>query len=154
MPETPVVMLASDGSGHALQAAAFLKGHLRGDPDTRVMIVHVIRPLPAWANELLDEAGDDAAAMARRTGQDVIDRTVAALDLATARVQATIVTGYPAEEITRLAREHRVSMVVMGSRGLTDAPGIHLGSVSERVSRLAPCPVLIVRSPDQFQVRA
>ena len=36
-------------------------------------------------------------------------------------------------------------LVIVGSRGLTPLQEIVLGSVSERVARLASCPVTIVR---------
>jgi nucleotide-binding universal stress UspA family protein len=33
----------------------------------------------------------------------------------------------------------------MGSRGLSDFEGLFIGSVTQRVLHLAPCPVLVVR---------
>jgi nucleotide-binding universal stress UspA family protein len=53
--------------------------------------------------------------------------------------------GRPAEEITKLAGELGVSLVVIGSRGLGMVKRLILGSVSEGVVQLAPCPTLVVR---------
>ena len=52
--------------------------------------------------------------------------------------------GDPAEEIVAIAREHAADALYMGSRGLNPVGGFLLGSVSQRVKALAPCPVVIV----------
>jgi nucleotide-binding universal stress UspA family protein len=56
-----------------------------------------------------------------------------------------IVTGDPAEEITRLANIHKADLVVIGSRGLTGMRRILQGSVSGQVAEEAHCSVLIVK---------
>jgi nucleotide-binding universal stress UspA family protein len=53
--------------------------------------------------------------------------------------------GHPAEEITKLAEELNVGLVVIGSRGLGPVKRLVTGSVSEGVVHLAPCPTLVVR---------
>jgi nucleotide-binding universal stress UspA family protein len=45
------------------------------------------------------------------------------------------------------AREH-AALIVMGTHGRSGLDRILLGSVAERVIRLAPCPVLTVRQSD------
>lgn len=57
------------------------------------------------------------------------------------RVQA----GAPHEEIVRTAEEEGADMIVMGTHGRGGLNRIVLGSVAERVIRLARCPVLTVR---------
>jgi len=51
----------------------------------------------------------------------------------------------PFEEIVKVAEEERADMIVMGTHGRSGLNRILLGSVAERVIRLAPCPVLTVR---------
>jgi nucleotide-binding universal stress UspA family protein len=53
--------------------------------------------------------------------------------------------GRPAEEIAELAEELGVGLVIIGSRGLNAVKRLVVGSVSEGVASLAPCPVLVVR---------
>ena len=53
--------------------------------------------------------------------------------------------GEPATVISRLAKEEGYSMIVMGSRGLSDIKGFLLGSISHKVLHLAECPVVIVK---------
>jgi nucleotide-binding universal stress UspA family protein len=55
--------------------------------------------------------------------------------------------GVPWQEIVRAAAEERADMIVMGTHGRTGLERLLLGSVTERVVRGAPCPVLTVR-PD------
>lgn len=53
-------------------------------------------------------------------------------------------SGHPDERIVEIAVNERVTLVAVGSRGLT---GIRaLGSVSERVAHRAPCSVLVART--------
>lgn len=58
---------------------------------------------------------------------------------------ATVVDGVPDEEIVRLARQLKADLIVMGTHGRTGLAHMLLGSVAERVVRLAPVPVLTVR---------
>jgi nucleotide-binding universal stress UspA family protein len=51
----------------------------------------------------------------------------------------------PFEEIVKVAQEERADMIVMGTHGRSGLNRALLGSVAERVIRLAPCPVLTVR---------
>ena len=53
--------------------------------------------------------------------------------------------GVPFEEIVRVAQEEHADMIVMGTHGRSGLNRVLLGSVAERVVRLAPCPVLTVR---------
>ena len=55
--------------------------------------------------------------------------------------------GSPYARIIAVAQEHNVDLIVMGSHGRTGLQHILLGSVAERVVRLAPCPVLVTRGP-------
>ena len=55
-------------------------------------------------------------------------------------------TGYPADEIVGYAKSIDASLLVVGSRGFGDFKSLLLGSTSHRVSHLAPCDVLIVKT--------
>jgi len=53
--------------------------------------------------------------------------------------------GHPAEEIIAAARESKCDSIVLSTRGLTGLDRYLIGSVADRVARLAPCPVVLVR---------
>ena len=59
--------------------------------------------------------------------------------------QVEAASGHPAETIVRIAKERAADLIVMGTHGRTGLQHVLLGSVAEKVVRLAPCPVLTVR---------
>jgi nucleotide-binding universal stress UspA family protein len=55
----------------------------------------------------------------------------------------------PIEAIVRYAQAAAIDLIVMGTHGRRGADRLLMGSVAERVVRLAPCPVLTVRHPER-----
>jgi nucleotide-binding universal stress UspA family protein len=56
-------------------------------------------------------------------------------------------SGSPAFAIVDYAAEHDIDLIVMGTHGRGALAHVLMGSVAEKVVRLAPCPVLTVRHP-------
>ena len=54
----------------------------------------------------------------------------------------------PVFSILEYAKRNRVDLIVMGTHGRGPMAHLLMGSVAERVVRLAPCPVLTVRHPE------
>lgn len=54
------------------------------------------------------------------------------------------VEGEPRKVICETAESEKVDLIIMGTHGRTGAARALIGSVSERVVRTAPCPVLVV----------
>ncbi len=61
-------------------------------------------------------------------------------------VQTCTRIGEPAHEIARYANEEQIDLIVMGTHGWTGLRSMLIGSVTEKVVRMAHCPVLVVRS--------
>ena len=61
---------------------------------------------------------------------------------------AVIVSNAPAVSIVSYAKETGADLIVMGTHGRGPMAHLFMGSVAERVVRLAPCPVLVVRHPE------
>lgn len=53
--------------------------------------------------------------------------------------------GPVAEQLAALSNEILADLVIVGTHGRSGLPRVLLGSVAERIVRLAPCPVLVVR---------
>lgn len=66
------------------------------------------------------------------------------------RVSRHTMVGRPFEGIVGYAKDHQIDLIVIGSHGRRGLSHLLLGSVAERVVRIAGCPVLTVR-PDQHQ---
>jgi nucleotide-binding universal stress UspA family protein len=59
----------------------------------------------------------------------------------------------PAYAIVDYAREHGIDLIIMGTHGRGALAHLVMGSVAERVVRLASCPVLTVRNPEHEFVK-
>ncbi|VVM06005.1 Putative universal stress protein [Methylacidimicrobium cyclopophantes] len=89
-------------------------------------------PAAAEERELLRAPLERIAALAREKGVPFSER---------------IEVGDPAQQILHAAGEGRYDLVVVGRRKLARPVYWILGSVSERVIRESPCPVLVVEPP-------
>jgi nucleotide-binding universal stress UspA family protein len=74
---------------------------------------------------------------------EAAERAVRAKDVD--RVTQVLEDGEAAQCIVDAAARERADTIVMGHRGLGDIEGITLGSVSNRVSHLAACTVIMIR---------
>ena len=117
------VLVATDFS-EASQAAIRVAHRYAGAFGARLHIFHVIVPGETGITEIF-------AALATELG--------AAVPLVVASH-----SGDAAEEIVRYATLRGVDLIVLGSHGRTGFSRTLLGSVAERVTRTAPCPVLTV----------
>ena len=62
-------------------------------------------------------------------------------------VRTDLRTGDAREQVLAAARDAKADLIVMGTHGHTGLAHVLLGSTTERVVRLAECPVLTVRLP-------
>ena len=61
------------------------------------------------------------------------------------QVSAKLIEGHAADKIVEMAKEEKVDLIVLGSRGLSGVKRFLLGSVSHNVAHHCECPVLIVK---------
>lgn len=138
------VLLPTDGSegtrgavehaiGHAEQYGATL--HVLYVVDARVGVAR--ESTPADILEALDEQG-------QRAIDDVITQAEAA-DVGT--IEGVIARGDPHRAILDYVDQEGIDLVVMGTHGRTGLDHYVLGSVTEKVVRLADVPVLTVPLP-------
>lgn len=136
------ILVAVDGSDisqKAIQQAAELALKF----EAKVTLFHVVTPLPStirhsiYEQQLIDGIMEE--------GSNILDK--AKIDLISFDVQADtdMIVGDPSTEICMKAKEGPYDLVVIGNRGLGALSGFIMGSVSRRVVRHAPCPVLVVR---------
>ncbi|MFA6545658.1 MAG: universal stress protein [Limisphaerales bacterium] len=61
--------------------------------------------------------------------------------------------GRPASEIAAAAKDINADLIIISTHGHTGLKHVLLGSVTEHVARLAPCPVLVVREEEHEFLR-
>lgn len=61
------------------------------------------------------------------------------------KVDRVIREGDASDVILGCAKDQKADLIVMGTRGLSDLKGLFVGSVSHKVSHLAPCTCITVR---------
>ncbi len=136
------ILLAVDGSEHSLRAAETVKEliHYMNVRELRIVIAY--EPIPSYLGEpnlqnaieaRLKEANEILATAQKAVGETQLE------------IHTELIEGSPAEAIIEVASTRKSSLIVMGSRGLGRIAGMLLGSTSQKVVSLAPCPVLIVR---------
>ena len=135
------VLLPVDGSEHSKRAAA-LAAEIAEKFGADVTVLHVEEIPTTWALDVDPGLIHDGsgAALVDEVVRDLKDRGIAA----TGDVRVPV-TGTVAHEIIDDAGATGASLIVMGTRGLSDWQGLLLGSVAHKIVHLAPCPVLVVR---------
>jgi len=79
-----------------------------------------------------------------------IDALVSDEDRKTLNARSVVITSVgAADAIAQYAKDNRIDLIVMGTHGRRAFAHVLMGSVAERVVRIAPCPVLTVRHPER-----
>ncbi|WP_281063132.1 universal stress protein [Gordonia sp. 'Campus'] len=141
-PDTGPVVVGVDGSptSHAAIAHAFRQADPLG---TSLLAVHSFGGFSGAAfhgqgQQVIRQLRDEAEAM---LGEQLAGH---AEDFPDVRVEKRVAIGAPAADIADAAESAR--LVVLGTRGRGGFRGLLLGSVSQAVVQVAPCPVMVVQN--------
>jgi nucleotide-binding universal stress UspA family protein len=142
----------SDSSLRALRYAVGLAEESGGS----VTIVYVVAADYGWLDLGREQYRDLDKALQKQAATEL--RALAAANVPrNVPVDLEVRIGRPAEEIVAAASESKSDLIVLSTRGLTGLDRYLIGSVAERVARLAPCPVHLMRpgkaSPSRKQAR-
>jgi nucleotide-binding universal stress UspA family protein len=131
----------SEYADYALDYAIELAQKLQA----RLTLLHIIQLTPmtigdmygysleAYLEAMESEAQTHMEALLHRVHQEGLEGETA------------IVQGVPFQIIVDMAESQNVDLIVMGTHGRTGLTHALMGSVAEKVVRLAPCPVLVTR---------
>lgn len=142
------ILVPTDGSEPSLRAAEHAAGlAARFDATLHALYVVDANPSPlavsrADVRETLREVGEQAA-------ESVFENVERVAADAGVELETAMVEGAPAERIVDYAGDNGVDLVVMGTHGRSGLGKRLLGSVTERVVRNAPVPVLTVGNDDE-----
>jgi nucleotide-binding universal stress UspA family protein len=122
----------------AVQLTALHKAHI-----TFVYVVDdaVVEELAAVSGRVAKRVQSELE-LSGQHSLDYLSRLASEADLTSNQV---IRHGVPYREITNLAREQGVDLIVVGQVGSRGPRRILIGSVTERIIEHAPCPVLVVK---------
>jgi nucleotide-binding universal stress UspA family protein len=138
----------SDPSGEALKTAAELASCFRAD----VLLVHVVPAIPKLdsVSEFFHEREYEEKlhmGAEKRLAEKVEE-------LAKQGVKASVALGTGNDvsgELLRIAVHNDVDLIVISTHGMTGWRKLAFGSVTEKVVRLAACPVLVLRAHAQSE---
>jgi nucleotide-binding universal stress UspA family protein len=144
------VLLAIDGSPHA-ERAVRLMARLPLPADTIVQVAQVVtvhQPYAVVAPEFLVEyhaamtaAEKQETAAAQARAQAVCDY----LRRHGKQAEPLVLHGDPADEILKAVGTSETDLVIAGARGVSLIEGLLVGSVADRLLKMAPCSVLLAR---------
>jgi nucleotide-binding universal stress UspA family protein len=141
-PMFEMILWATDGSENADRALPYAKA-LAQREGARLIVAHVVERY----------ASHKASGLAVHADEEIVEAKLKQLaaqlsdeGFSTDLRIVTHVGPQPAHEIADIAREVGADLIVVGCRGHAAVAGMLLGSVTQRLLHVSPCPVLAVPS--------
>jgi nucleotide-binding universal stress UspA family protein len=136
------ILAPMDGSEFSECILAHIRAIAVGCKVPEVILFRAIEPvqIPYISNDIFEEAGEKAIAEIKDNFSKIA-REFEADGISTGQA---IVKGYAANEILEYAEKNNVDLIIMSSHGSSGIVRWALGSVTEKVTRHAAAPVLIV----------
>jgi nucleotide-binding universal stress UspA family protein len=149
------LLVPVDFSDSSLRALRYAVG-LAAESDGSLTILHVVPADYGW----LGIGREELRGLDKSLQMQTADRLRALADAEVRggmRADLEVRVGRPADEIVAAATESKSDLIVLSTHGHTGLDRYLIGSVADRVARLAPCPVLLMRPgrplPDRKQLR-
>ena len=135
----------SEASQNAVRYAVWMAKSLQ----TELKLLHVFEPSgwvvpsPYYFTPGFEQWVDASLEKTRQKGKESLEGLAESLDM---QVETIFVEGGTGKEIVRIATEHRVDLLILGTYGYTGWNHLTIGSIAEFEVRHAACPVLTVKS--------
>lgn len=139
MTDRPFIVVGADGSEMSVLAIRWAVDHARRIGGE----VHVVTAFDVpWTIMVVPTYTDEDYA---RDAEEVLEKSVRAAlpDGADVPIRTELLQLRPALALTTAAKG--AELLVVGSQGHGELPGMHLGSVATYCVHHAPCPVVVVR---------
>jgi nucleotide-binding universal stress UspA family protein len=137
------ILVPVDGSAYSLKAVETACDLASAKPPSSLVLTAVAVEIPEleegiYIAEKMKAQAEVALAKAKEVAQA---QGVSA--------QVALLTGAsPADEIVKAAKDQKVDLIVLGSRGLAGKTRSFLGSTASQVVTYSPCSVLVVKTQD------
>ncbi len=137
------ILIPTDGSDTSEKAAEH-GVRLAKAVGAEVLCLYVI-DISAFTGIPTEAIWENMRGLLEDEGKKAVDAIEAMAKKYNVKFDSMIKEGIPAEDIAKAAREKAVDVIVMGTAGRSGLDKFLLGSVTEKVMRTAPCPVLVIR---------
>jgi nucleotide-binding universal stress UspA family protein len=143
------ILVATD-FGPASESALSYGRQLARNFDARLHVLHVVENALLWTG--VDSGGIDLAMLQAEIQESAHEKLRTLLtdeDRRDLKAIAVIRTeNNAAYAIVSYAKSENIDLIIMGTHGRGVMAHLLMGSVAEKVVRIAPCPVLTIRSPE------
>jgi nucleotide-binding universal stress UspA family protein len=136
------VLIATDGSDYTKEAVS--QGlHLAKVLGAEVTALYVVDQT-SFVSFPMDSSIVSVYSLLENEGKRAVEDVVREGEAMGVKVTPLIIEGSPTRKIVETSADF--DLVVLGTLGRSALSKLFMGSVAERVTRYAPCPVLVVRS--------
>ena len=136
-----LIVLALDGSSQSIKAQKYTLG-IAEMCQADLIIVHAY----SHTSDLHGKEGyDKLVAQRKSAGQKILDDAREVFNESDLSVEENLLEGPAADAILSVANTRNADLIIMGTRGRGSLEGLLMGSVSTKVTRDAPCTVMVVR---------
>ena len=112
--------------------------------DAALTLVHAYE-FQAYTYESLAYVSQDLLGAIETAARDQLDKTLASVRTKLPAAKSELRTGIPWQQILAAIEDTHADLVVMGTHGRRGISHALLGSVTEKIVRMSPVPVLTVR---------
>jgi nucleotide-binding universal stress UspA family protein len=142
LDEIRKILIATDGSEYTKEAVS-TGLHLAKILGADVTALYVIDQT-SFVSFPIDSSIVSVYSLLENEGKRAVDEVRREGEGQGVKVTPVVVEGSPTRKIVEMAVDF--DLVVIGTLGRSALSKLFMGSVAERVTRYAPCPVLVVRS--------
>lgn len=142
MDEIRKILIATDGSEYTKEAVS-TGLHLAKILGAEVTALYVIDQT-SFVSFPIDSSIVSVYSLLENEGKRAVEEVKKEGEQTGVKVSTVVVEGSPTRKIVEMAADF--DLVVIGTLGRSALSKLFMGSVAERVTRYAPCPVLVVRS--------
>ena len=139
------ILIPTDGSDTSKEAMAYAAALAKSFQASVTLLIVADDQYLDWLGpahftiEMMKQIEENSVEQARR----VLDELE--IDASLKDVKKVVRRGVPFQEIVDCAKNEQMDMIVMGTHGRKGVSHMMMGSVAEKVVRLARCPVLTVK---------
>jgi len=142
LDEIRKILIATDGSEYTREAVS-AGLHFAKILGAEVTALYVIDQT-SFVSFPIDSSIVSVYSLLENEGKRAVDEVRKEGEGQGVKVTPVVVEGSPTRKIVEMAADF--DLVVIGTLGRSALSKLFMGSVAERVTRYAPCPVLVVRS--------